>query len=62
MIVGVGFVAILTGAIAEQFLARGAVVAKEEEEERDLVSRIREISQQLRDLEEQAHREASRSA
>jgi voltage-gated potassium channel len=60
MVVGVGFVALLTGAIARQFLTTDVVEL--EEDERDLLTRIREISEQLRELEEQARREGSRSA
>jgi voltage-gated potassium channel len=58
MIVGVGFVALLTGAIAQQFLATDVVVP--EGEERDVYTRIRQIGEQLRELEEQARREAAR--
>ena len=59
MVVGVGFVALLTGAIARQFLTTDVVSL--EEEERDVLTRIREINTQLRELEEQASREAGRS-
>ena len=59
MVVGVGFVALLTGAIARQFLTTDVVAL--EEEERDVLTRIREINEQLRELEEQARREAGRS-
>ena len=59
MVVGVGFVALLTGAIARQFLTTDVVAL--EEEERDVLARIREINGQLRELEEQARREAGRS-
>jgi voltage-gated potassium channel len=52
MLVGIGFFAVLTGAVAQQFLA--TEVEAVEEEEHDLVASIREISAQLRRLEEQA--------
>ena len=59
MVVGVGFVALLTGAIARQFLTTDVVAL--EDEERDVLARIREINEQLRELEDQARREAGRS-
>jgi voltage-gated potassium channel len=58
MVVGIGFFAILTGAIAQRFLA--TEVVELEEEERDLVDQIREISQQLQRLEQQALQQAQR--
>lgn len=59
MLVGIGFFAVLTGAIAQQFLA--TEVAKVEETELDLVTRIRAISDELHSLEEQARRQLEHS-
>lgn len=58
MVVGIGFFAVLTGAIAQQFLASEVEVV--EEEEKDLIVRIRDISEQLRMLEEQVLQQAER--
>jgi voltage-gated potassium channel len=58
MVVGIGFFAILTGAIAQRFLA--TEVIELQEEERDLVTQIREISQRLQQLEQQALQQAQR--
>jgi len=49
MLVGVGFFAIITGAIAQRFLS--VEVVELEEEEQDLLTRVRLISDQLRELE-----------
>lgn len=59
MLVGIGFFAILTGAIAQQFLSKE--VAKFEDTEVDLVAKIRAISDELHSLEEQARRQLERS-
>ena len=56
MLVGIGFFAVLTGAVAQQFLSTEVEVI--EAEERDLIANIREISGQLQHLEEQALRQA----
>lgn len=58
MLVGIGFFAVLTGAIAQQFLA--AEVQVIEDEDPELIVSIREISAQLQRLEEQALRQAAR--
>jgi voltage-gated potassium channel len=58
MLVGIGFFAVLTGAVAQQFLASEIVTL--EEEERDLVSQIRDIGEQLHALEQQALLQAKR--
>lgn len=52
MVVGIGFFAVLTGAVAQRFLAEQ--VTELDEDERDLVLQIREISEQLGRLERQA--------
>lgn len=49
MVVGIGFFAILTGAVAQRFLA--AEVVELEEHEVDVLAQVREISAQLRKLE-----------
>ena len=59
MVVGVGFVALLTGAIARQFLTTDVVAGRRKSATSS--TRIREINGQLRELKEQARREAGRS-
>ena len=56
MVVGIGFFAVLTGAIAEQFFTAEAEELGEEEQElsddeRELAVRVREIGRQLQELE-----------
>lgn len=62
MIIGIGFVALLTGAIAQRFLqpdvARiGAAEARIEAGEQDIVAEIRDIAERLARLEERVIRE-----
>ncbi|MDQ6775381.1 MAG: potassium channel family protein [Actinomycetota bacterium] len=54
MVIGIGFFAILTGAVAQRFLTEEVIEL--EHEEQDLVTQIRQISEQLRHLEQQALR------
>jgi voltage-gated potassium channel len=58
VIVGITFVAFFTGAIARRFIepAFEEVEAEVEEAERDLMTKVRAISQQLRELEEALER------
>lgn len=56
MLVGIGFVAILTGAIAQRFLSEevevvGAEVAQLEIAEEDLLGQVRALAEQVRTLE-----------
>jgi voltage-gated potassium channel len=57
MVVGIGFIAILTAALAERFLAQEVADAQEvvtgeiEETEADLRGELREIAQRLVELE-----------
>lgn len=53
MVVGIGFIAVLTGAVAERFLAtRVEHVAEEvEEAEADVLAELREITERLQMLE-----------
>jgi len=57
MIVGIGFIAVLTGAIAERFLAgrieetQEAVTAEVEDAEADVLAELREITERLHALE-----------
>jgi voltage-gated potassium channel len=58
MLVGIGFIAILTGAVAERFLAgrieesEEQVAAEVEHAQADVISEIREITQRLQALEQ----------
>jgi voltage-gated potassium channel len=56
MVVGIGFFAVLTGAIAQQFLT--TQVVELEQDEQDLLRQIRETTRQLQRLEEQVVRQA----
>lgn len=60
MLVGIGFFAILTGSIAQRFLA--TEVRQLELDEDDLVTQIRRISDQLRLLEQAVQKQADRAS
>jgi voltage-gated potassium channel len=53
MVVGIGFIAVLTGAVAERFLAARVEEVTEEvqEAEADVVAELREITERLQALE-----------
>ena len=61
MLVGIGFIAILTGAIAERFLAGHveAVADEVEEAEADIAAELREIAERLHTLERRLGRRSS---
>jgi prefoldin subunit 5 len=53
MVVGIGFIAVLTGAVAERFLAAQVeeVTEEVEEAEADVRAELREIAERLQSLE-----------
>jgi voltage-gated potassium channel len=53
MVIGIGFIAVLTGAIAERFLATHVeeVAEEVEEAEADVRAELREIAERLQKLE-----------
>jgi hypothetical protein len=61
MLVGIGFIAVLTGAVAQRFLAAqveevAALEAGIGETEADILSEVREIQARLRNLEARLER------
>ncbi|MFT4048919.1 MAG: potassium channel family protein [Solirubrobacterales bacterium] len=53
MLIGIGFVAILTGAVAQHFVAGSREVDSDEERHAELLERLREITERLERLEGQ---------